>query len=55
MEQVSTETGTKLTSLKKPCCGFYVSQNKLPTSFEIDQIQNIIDIGNRLFNFQEVE
>jgi hypothetical protein len=35
----------KLT-LKKPCRGFYVSQNILPTSFEIDQIQNIIDIGN---------
>jgi hypothetical protein len=33
-------------SLKKPCRGFYVSQNILPTSFEIDQIQNIIDIGS---------
>jgi hypothetical protein len=31
-------------TLKKPCPGFYVSQNILPTSFEIDQIQNIIDI-----------
>jgi hypothetical protein len=34
------------TTLKKPCRGFYVSQNILPTSFEINQIQNIIDIGN---------
>jgi hypothetical protein len=42
-------------TLKKPCRGFYDSQNILPTSFEIDQIQNIIDIGNWLFNFQEVE
>jgi hypothetical protein len=33
-------------SLKKPSRRFYVSQNILPTSFEIDQIQNIIDIGN---------
>jgi hypothetical protein len=38
-------------TLKKPCHGFYVSQNILPTSFEIDQTQNIIDIGNWLFNF----
>jgi hypothetical protein len=41
---------------KKSCRGFYViSQNILPTSFEIDQIQNIIDIGNWFFNFQELE
>jgi hypothetical protein len=33
-------------ALKKPCRGFYVSRNILPTSFVIDQIQNIIDIGN---------
>jgi hypothetical protein len=46
---------SKKSSLKKPCRGFYVSQNILPTSFEIDQIQNIIDIGNWLLNFQEVE
>jgi hypothetical protein len=26
-----------------------------PTFFEIDQIQNIIDIGNWLCNFQEAE
>jgi hypothetical protein len=44
-----------LASLKKQCRGFYVSQNILLTSFEIDQIQNIIDIGNCLFSFQEVE
>jgi hypothetical protein len=44
-----------LTLLKIPCHGFYVSQNILPTSFEIDQIQIIIDIGNWLFIFQEVE
>jgi hypothetical protein len=42
-------------TLKNPCRGFYVSQNILPTSFEIDQIQNNLDIGNWLFNFQEVE
>jgi hypothetical protein len=34
------------TTLKKPCRGFYVSQNILPTFFEIDQIQNIIGFGN---------
>jgi hypothetical protein len=39
--------------LKKPCRGFYVSQNILPTSFEIDQIQNFIDIGNSFIYFQE--
>jgi hypothetical protein len=33
-------------ALKKPCCGFYVIQNILSTSFEIDQSQNIIDTGN---------
>jgi hypothetical protein len=33
-------------ALKKACRGFYVSQNILPTYFEIDQIQNIIDISN---------
>jgi hypothetical protein len=38
-------------TLKKPCRGFYVSQNILYTSFEIDRIQNIIHIGNCLFNF----
>jgi hypothetical protein len=42
-------------SLKKPCREFNVSQNILPTSFEIDHIQNIIDIGNWLTIFQEVE
>jgi hypothetical protein len=46
---------THPSSLKKPCRGFYVSQNILPTSFEIDQIQNIIDIGNWLFKFKQAE
>jgi beta-galactosidase GanA len=43
---LKAETGNPSHTLKKPCRGFYVSQNTLPTSFEIDQIQNIIDIGN---------
>jgi hypothetical protein len=41
-----SESKYAINRLKKLCRGFYVSQNILPTSFEIDQIQNIIDIGN---------
>jgi hypothetical protein len=40
-------------ALKKPCRGFYVSQNILPTTFEIDQIQNIIHIGKNLLIFKK--